>query len=406
MQDPRRHAVISLWAPCSAIASLLLLGTFTAHPLAAAPRIIGLGVQSGYHRSWATDMSADGRVVVGVSHQISREFDAFRWEEGEGIASVGSGIVNRNIAYGVSPDGNVIVGMAGQLASYWSDENGFNVLGDFPGGYESSYAVAVSERGRKIVGSGYGPLFQEAFVWTKDNGLRGLGSLPMDNSSSATNITPDGNTVFGYSFLAQSETCCDRVQAFRWTESDGMRLLFDLPQGINVSGLAGVSSDGKAIVGSLRHDEDTVTAFRWTQEGGLLSLGTLPESNSSNARDVSDDGRIVIGYVVTSTADYESFVWDSIHGMRSLRDVLASEYGMEEQLTGWTLNFAEGMSNDGRVVFGNGTNPEGKNEAFVITGLHLVPEPSTLALLGTGIAIALLSFAGRAPRSRLHATGR
>ncbi len=49
--------------------------------------------------------------------------------------------------------------------------------------------------------------------------------------------------------------------------------------------------------------------------------------------------------------------------MRSLRDVLVTDYGSD--LTGWTLERANGVSPDGLTIVGDGTNPNGDREAWI-----------------------------------------
>jgi hypothetical protein len=49
--------------------------------------------------------------------------------------------------------------------------------------------------------------------------------------------------------------------------------------------------------------------------------------------------------------------------MQNLEDVL-TERGID--FTGWTLRQATGVSADGLVIVGNGTNPEGRGEGWII----------------------------------------
>ena len=72
--------------------------------------------------------------------------------------------------------------------------------------------------------------------------------------------------------------------------------------------------------------------------------------------------------------------------MRSLQDVLVNDYGLD--LTGWTLARAQGISDDGLVIAGYGTNPSGYTEGWVVylgSG-EPIPEPSTIILMTAGIA--------------------
>ena len=44
---------------------------------------------------------------------------------------------------------------------------------------------------------------------------------------------------------------------------------------------------------------------------------------------------MIVGYG-RSVSGTEAFIWDSVNGMRSLKEVLITEYGLD--LSGWTLN--------------------------------------------------------------------
>jgi len=65
--------------------------------------------------------------------------------------------------------------------------------------------------------------------------------------------------------------------------------------------------------------------------------------------------------------------------MRSLKEVLTNDYGLD--LTGWTLEHANGISADGRTIVGKGFNPSGRLEAW----MAVIPEPTTILLFGTGV---------------------
>jgi len=71
-------------------------------------------------------------------------------------------------------------------------------------------------------------------------------------------------------------------------------------------------------------------------------------------------------------------------------------------LTGWTLEEATAISDDGRAIVGYGTNPDGFTEGWYA----VIPEPSTAALVTCGL-LALGSRRGlRARRGQETATSR
>ena len=55
----------------------------------------------------------------------------------------------------------------------------------------------------------------------------------------------------------------------------------------------------------------------------------------------------------------EPFIWDAIHGMRNLGDVLRDEYGLGDSLSGWNLVSATAISDDGRTIVGLGNGGPG-----------------------------------------------
>ena len=133
-------------------------------------------------------------------------------------------------------------------------------------------------------------------------------------------------------------------------------------QGLGDPSLAeDISLDGSNVVG-LRISGYT-EAFLWTQEDGMVGLGDLPGGAfSSHANGVSANGSTVVG-ISSSDSVREAFIWDSTNGMRSLKEVLINEYGLD--LTGWTLNAAYGVSGNGKRIVGVGKNPDGYDEAWI-----------------------------------------
>jgi probable HAF family extracellular repeat protein len=134
--------------------------------------------------------------------------------------------------------------------------------------------------------------------------------------------------------------------------------LGDLPGGDSFSDAFGISADGSVIVGWSNSGLGGNEAFRWTEADGMVGLGEL-----GFAWDVSADGSIIVGASDTGTGR-EATIWDSTNGLRRLEDVLVLE-GLD--LTGWTLEQAFGISDDGLTIAGSGKNPAGQSVAWVVT---------------------------------------
>lgn len=124
-----------------------------------------------------------------------------------------------------------------------------------------------------------------------------------------------------------------------------------------------VSYDGSIVVGVMnKHIGDFQTgkseAFLW-QNGVSIGLGFLPGHDNSIANAISDDGTIVAGRSWNDkSSNREAFVWDSINGMRNLKDLVPND-------SGWILLHPRGISSNGVTIVGKGTNPNGFTEAWL-----------------------------------------
>ena len=124
----------------------------------------------------------------------------------------------------------------------------------------------------------------------------------------------------------------------------------------------------------------------------MVGIGHLPNSTWSVARDVSGDGSVVVGLVNNGRPREElrAFVWDAVNGMRNLQELLMGEYGLNDELSGWTLLAGGAISDDGSTIAGSGINPDGLTEGFVVN-VTQVPEPSS-SVLALGAVIGLFGF--------------
>ena len=82
----------------------------------------------------------------------------------------------------------------------------------------------------------------------------------------------------------------------------------------------------------------------------------------------------------------EAFVWDGVHGMRSLRELLVDGHGLD--LTGWELAGASGVSGDGTTIVGYEFMVIANSEALPSESwIAFVPEPSEAILCATALAL-------------------
>jgi probable HAF family extracellular repeat protein len=300
---------------------------FEAFLWTAATGMVGLGTLPGYSRSEATDISADGSVVVGISGNSSFDGEAFLWSAETGMISLGvlSGM-NYSRATGVSGDGSVVVG-------YCERQDGQT----------------------------------EAFFWTADSGIVRLGFLPGMIKSRATDVSADGSVVVGYSEL-RSGYFNGVYEAFRWTAETGMVGMRALNNGDPRSKAFAVSADGLIIAGTTDHDDEKINVkpapFRWTAETGMIALWNLYGSSKLPAEvvyDVSNNGSIVLSR--NQFGNLGTLVWNENRekGWYSLEEEFK---GLGLNITGWQPDYSVAVSDDGKVLVGSGTNPQGHREAW------------------------------------------
>jgi probable HAF family extracellular repeat protein len=129
----------------------------------------------------------------------------------------------------------------------------------------------------------------------------GLGQAPGAIATGASKVSADGSVIVGANQFKPGSS--PDSEAFRWTENDGMVGLGDLTGGPRYSSAFDVSANGSVIVGTSL-DQDGPAAFYWTASTGMLNLQdllvTLGADNLDDwvlleARGVSADGVIVAG---------------------------------------------------------------------------------------------------------------
>jgi probable HAF family extracellular repeat protein len=345
----------------------------------------GLGFLPGSNWSTANDVSSDGEVVVGWS-QVGAYLQAYRWTRAEGMVPLGDlpGGDPFSEAWAVSGDGSLVVGVSdgdvtlpfGGQAFTWTDATGIHAIpGSTPTG--ASSALGVSDDGSTIVGWHYFTSSATAFRFTST--MTELAGLTV-----ATDASADGSFVVGY----------DMTQAKRWSGA-GIDVIGRLGTD-NHSEARAVTPDGQTVVGwsfKTSSSFDGSEPFRWTPDGGLVGLG-YRSGRVNLANDVSASGKLIVGTVESGgTTDYRAFVWTEQEGVRQVRDLLA-EYGATTP--GWTLYEATGVSADGATIVGNGSGPSGQ-QAWIAT----IPEPAPQhAAVAAALVLACLACVAPRPAPR------
>lgn len=346
-----------------------------------AAEFIPLGdLPGGEFFSTARAVSLDGSTVIGES---DARFDnegfpkratskPIRWNAVEGLQLV---VDEYGFTMDLSQDGSVVT-------HWYRDDDGVAQFIRLSGEELTSLGfqgLAVSPDGNTIMGMGEKD-WDEKYRWTAAGGTERLNlPFPIGAESSYVNeVSNDGESFFGN--LLEYPGGEPQHLTYLRTPENGLQILpeFEMGQAENPDAIQSIfgyaaSDDFQFVVGQawLDGESQTAHAFRWSAQGGMEDLGVLAGSDGSRARGVSRDGSIVIGTAGDNACgncpDPEfAFIWDEQQGMRDLRTVLMSEYDLANELTNWQLEFANSISADGTVIVGDGINPDGHREGWIV----------------------------------------
>jgi len=125
-----------------------------------------------------------------------------------------------------------------------------------------------------------------------------LGTLAGSLGSEAAGVSADGRVVVG---TAHSRSGVR--EAFRWSSPQGMSSLGLLANGTFASASA-VSADGTASAGNADGGQPIgLHAFRWTVDSGITQIRGLRDSSVCAANAISDDGAVVVGTCLAPTSE-------------------------------------------------------------------------------------------------------
>jgi probable HAF family extracellular repeat protein len=326
--------------------ALILTAVLTPHALAQS--ITAIAPLAGATTSNAVGVSASGTEVGCTSDAFGPgPSHGYRWKRNGQTNDMGLvPLTGTDVwASAISGNGEVLVGLGFNdhspiRAVRWTRSGGLQDLGTLPGG-TGGEAYAVSHDGKAVAGTGSlpGNYNYHAFRWTQQTGMQDLGTLIPGGLSFAYGISGDGRTVTGYANTADSE------HAFRWTPQTGMQDLGALDPDEASGGLA-ISADGRTIVG---YSGDTAAA--WVNGVGK-DLGLLDGGTFSVAYCAGSNGALIGGAADSATRGYTAMIWSDDLGMIDLQEYLPT---LGVDLAGWDLQVTTGFSADARTIVGIGT---------------------------------------------------
>ncbi len=375
------------------IVAVMAIGSLCLIPAQADVVLTRLGdLEGSYFSSIAEDVSDDGSVVVGssIAHKVSFNsyYEAFRWENGtmEPLGDLDNGDFISSAAYGISPDGSVIVGEAEHtvetenvLAAYVRTGNGPMIqIGESPQ-LEPSGALSISPDGQ-CIGGFYrltGEYLTRAVLW--ENGVPSYPELSIYGSDYNYGAVNAISNPYG---LDDQRTVVGKIAgvdliffpAF-WIKTGGTLT----PTIIRYSDgeMCGISGDGQRIVGMAEHfsifkafyvDVDvSPTSPQWLDFPVDSVMNT-----AACARDISSDKSIIVGYAsnINPEVAHEAVMW-----VWSLKEgdsepkyhpIVLNQYADDNGVDrdGFFMLEARAITPDGEVIVGQGINSNQDLEAF------------------------------------------
>ncbi len=369
------------------IRSILLVGAVAVCTVAQAEvtfDIMGLG--------GATDISADGSVVVG---NTQGDYETFRWTEEAGMVPLGLATVP--VLGGgagtpdVSADGTKVSATILSMDStygtqgLWTLGSGWQELmppappdGGILGSFYGS-AWGLSYDGGTVVGyyqyhPGEPDGAARASYWTAATGVVGIGTAGVQGRANDAN--EDGTVVVGW-----VASPVGVWQPTVWVDG-AMTILNETPilSEASVANPAGTILAGQTYSDLLSHRVATVWRWNgsaWDEEVlGALS-GTFANYGTVYPHDMTPDGSMIVGYNAFDWSQSTGFIWTEETGMVDVEDYL-SDNGITVP-TSYNIRSLTGMSDDGTVMVGCGseTFPPYYGKWFIIrsTATSIAEEP-------------------------------
>jgi probable HAF family extracellular repeat protein len=304
-------------------------------------------------------VSDDGSVVVGRCWSESSEPRAFLWGAASGMRSIDAIGDVPSDATAVSADGTTIVGWrssefvsVGFRLRITGDESEFSDLGDDDWCGCAAIPSGVSADGRVVVTTLDCP-FGQPYAAISTDGQPSMLVFEEIPFSWGWAISADGTvaTASGISVEHLGVT---------WRAESGLEPLVP-PPGLSNVWPGALNSNGDMIAGSVGTSGGR-QAFLWSARDGFGLLGPRDASRNEFARDICDNGSVIVGVSQSSDED-RAVVWLFGGSALLLRDLITTR-GIDA--AEWSeLHVAAAISGDGRFVVGHGLH-RGEVHAFLV----------------------------------------
>ena len=270
-------------------------------------------------------------------------------------------------ATGISADGKTKAGFSAG-ACYWDANNQYHALPNTGSAGGDSTAFAISRDGSTIGGAipaipdSSAHAVSDAALWaTGGTGFTNLGRPDTYDLAEVRALSADGQVSCGgmtrYKDDQKGITGLER--GFMQKTGGGIEILPVLNPS-DVSGAYGVvdtPQDGIVIVG-VSGDQ----AVEWTAHN-ITDLNV--PSGAGVAAGIDNSARFVTGWTIDKdTGDLTAVMWDHTIFRGSIAAILKNTYKVSIGL--WKPDTAFCISGDGYTIGGQGRNPDGKSEGFIV----------------------------------------
>jgi uncharacterized membrane protein len=342
-------------APSRLTLAALISAAAAAPTLAQSLTILSFGVRPVSIRA----ISGDGSIIAGEVLLPTTSGDSVTatwWSRSGAVLGQAPTSIGQSFPTALTFDGSTLLFNSGAPALPRLLSTSTGTITSIPGANPATQTFAndISANGARSAmyfdPTGFGP--SVGLSCDNSQGHTAPTSFILPNTSNATRMSADGNTIIGQ---------LSDFTGFRYTPGAGVRSLCSVafgaacpsatPQDPGTLIPQGISANGNTIVGGTYNSTfQTASAFRLDDADGfeLIVNCSTNTSGSATAVDASANGSVIVGYDTCSL--FNPWVWTRATGPRSLTQIL-NDAGIST--TNYFFDSLVAISDDGRYITGN-----------------------------------------------------
>jgi len=213
----------------------------------------------------------------------------------------------------------------------------------------------------KKVGGGEGIYIWRAGV-RKNQGWEFITQWPPGVIYAGINDLNDNGTI---GVGGGPDATLEGFSGIRWTKQGGLQVIPDILGGEKDGSFGLCDATGFRASGWASPPEGKWIASVWDPVNSWTLVGKLKPTDSGAGLGVDDTGFAGAGTSEFGTIQQgrTAIYWTARDGIRAVKDVLITDYGLTEA-DAWKLGDVDAISPNGRFMAGRGLNPQGKFETW------------------------------------------